>query len=164
MADIKAAGVAIRRAITDADGPLPPHFLVEFLLSQWRRYLVLVHHRQGGQSQEWVAAVDATRRLLFSILPVTTLEQRSSLAKSAPTLIADLKRGASQGHIERIALDPFLKQLSQLHFAKLDPKQPLEKPYLSDLSDTVALDAQDPRYRALLDQLDGRHGVEHIEM
>lgn len=164
MADIKAAGTVIRQAITDADGPLPPHFLVEFLLSQWRRYLVLTHHHQGARSLEWAAAVDVTRRLLLSILPVTTLEQRSNLAKSVPALIADLKRGASNGHIDSLALNLFLKQLSELHFAKLDPKRPLEKPLQNDLSDTISMDVRDPRYRALLDQLDGAVGVEHIEM
>lgn len=162
--DIRAAGAAIRQAITDADGPLPPHFLVEFLLRQWRRYLVLTHHHQGAHSREWIAAVDATRRLLLSLLPVTTLEQRSNLAKSVPALIADLKRGANDGHIDRQTMTLFLKQLSELHFAKLDPERPLEKPRQNDLSDTITMDVRDPRYRALLDQLDGAIGVEHIEM
>lgn len=164
LTDIKASGAAIRKAIADADGPLPPHFLVEFLLSQWRRHLVVIHHQQGALSQEWLAAVDTTRRLLLSVLPVTSLEQRSNLAKTVPTLIADLRRGASQGQVDRLAMDLFLKQLGELHFAKLDPKRPLDKANLSDLSDTIAMDVQDPRYRALLDRLDGVDGVEHIEM
>jgi Protein of unknown function (DUF1631) len=164
LADIKAAGAAIRKAIADADGPLPPHFLVEFLLSQWRRHLVVIHHQQGELSQEWLAAVDTTRRLLLSVLPVTSVEQRTNLAKSLPTLIAELRHGARQGQVDHLAMDLFLKQLGELHFAKLDPKRPLDKAHASDLSDTIAMDVQDPRYRALLDRLDGADGVEHIEM
>ncbi len=162
--DVKAAGAAIRKAIADADGPLPPHFMVDFLLRQWRRYLVLVHHHKGASSVEWANAVDTTNRLLLSILPVTTLEQRSALAKAVPKLVTDIKRGATEGHIDAAALDVFLKQLSELHLAKLDPKRPLEKPHSGDLSDTISMDVQDPRYRALLDKLDGASGVEHIEM
>ena len=70
----------------------------------------------------------------------------------------------ARAKIDRLALDLFLKQLGELHFAKLDPKRPLDKAHLSDLSDTIAMDVQDPRYRALLDRLDGADGVEHIEM
>lgn len=164
MADIKAAGAAIRKAIADADGPLPPHFLVEFLLSQWRRYLVLMHHHKGVQSQEWRDAVDTTNRLLLSVLPITTQAERSELAKSLPRLVLDLKRGATLGQLDGLALELFLKQLGELHLAKLDPKRPLDKTHFTDLSDTIAMDVQDPRYRALLDRLDGAEGIEHIEM
>lgn len=164
MADIQAVGAVIRKAIADADGPLPPHFLVEFLLSQWRRYLVLMHHHEGPQSPEWRAAVDTTGRLLLSVLPVTSVAQRSALAKSLPQLIADLKRGATLGKIEPLAMELFLRQLSELHLAKLDPRRPLDKANASDLSDTISMDVQDPRYRALLDRLDGADGIEHIEM
>jgi Protein of unknown function (DUF1631) len=163
-ADIVAAGDAIRQAIADTEGPLPPHFLVEFLMSQWRRYLVLAHHDHGADSEQWREAVDITRRLLFSVLPVTSVQQRQSLAKTVPQLIADLKKGASIGGIETVTLDIFLKQLGNVHLAKLDPKRPLDPPKSTDLSDTVTMDVRDPRYRALLDHLDGKDGVEHIEM
>jgi hypothetical protein len=108
--------------------------------------------------------VDATGRLLLSVLPVTTPAQRTALAKSVPALVTDLRRGAQLGRLEPLAMDLFLKQLSELHLAKLDPKRPLEKANPSDLSDTIAMDVRDPRYRALLDSLDGVDGVEHIEM
>ena len=164
LADIKAASTAIRRCIADADGPLPPHFLVEFLLSQWRRYLAMVHHHQGEASVEWSHAVDATRRLLFSVLPITSIEQRTKLGKSLPQLVADLKKGAQVGHIEPATRDLFLKQLSEYHIVKLDSKRPLDSAHSNDLSDTISMDTRDPRYRALLDKLDGADGVEHIEM
>jgi hypothetical protein len=164
LADIKAAGIAIRKAITDVDGPLPPHFVVEFLLSQWRRYLALTHHEHGSSSPEWSAALATTRQLLISILPMTSHAQRTQLARSVPQLVSDLKLGAKLGRIEPLALELFLKQLGEVHFAKLDPSRPLEPAHTSDLSDTISMDVRDPRYRALLDQLDGVEGVEHIEM
>ncbi|MGD9600910.1 MAG: DUF1631 family protein [Gammaproteobacteria bacterium] len=164
LADIKAASAVIRQAIADADGPLPPHFLVEFLLSQWRRVLALTHHRVGPDDPAWRGAVDTTNRLLMSVLPVTSVEQRTALSKSLPQLIRDIKQGAQLGNIDPVAMDLFLKQLGELHLAKLDPRRPLDKPYATDLSDTIAMDVRDPRYRALLDRLDGADGVEHIEV
>jgi len=164
LADIQAASAVIRKAIADADGPLPPHFLVEFLLSQWRRYLALTHHRVGPGDQAWRDAVDTTHRLLVSVLPVTSVEERSALAKSLPQLIRDLKQGAKLGNIDPVAMDLFLKQLGEFHLGKLDPRRPLDEPYATDLSDTIAMDVRDPRYRALLDRLDGADGVEHIEV
>lgn len=163
-ADITAAGDAIRRAIADADGPLPPHFLVEFLMSQWRRYLVLAHHRHGADSPEWREAVDLIRRLLFSVLPVTTVQERQALAKSVPQLITDLRKGAALGTIDAITLDIFLKQLGNFHFNKLDPQRPLDPVNPNEPSNTITMDVRDPRYRAILDQLDGVDGVEHIDM
>ena len=164
MPDIKAASTAIRQCIADADGPLPPHFLVEFLMSQWRRYLVLVHHHKSAASPEWAQAVDATRRLLFSVLPVTSVAQRVALGKSLPQLVADIKKGAALGQIEPLTRDLFLQQLSEYHIAKLDPKRPLDSGHPNDLSNTISMDTRDPRYRALLDSLDGKDDVEHIEM
>ena len=164
LPDVKAASAAIRTAISDADGPLPPHFLVEFLLSQWRRYLALTHHRHGPTSAEWTYAVAATRRLLFSVLPITSIEQRTKLAKSLTGLVADIKHGAQLGTLEPAARDLFLRQLGEFHIEKLDPNRPLDPVHAMNLSDTISMDTRDPRYRALMDQLDGAAGVEHIEM
>ena len=60
--------------------------------------------------------------------------------------------------------DDFLSQLREIHLALIEPpKDGKEKPE-PDLSDTITMDVRDPRYRMLLDRLDGADGVEHIEM
>ncbi len=166
LADVQAAGTAIRRAITDADGPLPPSFLVDFLLREWRRYLARVHHEHGLDSIDWRYAVDTTRRLLFSSLPVGDAEQRQQLTRSLPILVADLKTGMAIAGTPPAARESFLGQLRDLHLMRLDP-DPAARHNITqeiDLADTIAMDVRDPRYRALLDKLDGADAVEHIEM
>lgn len=164
LGDVQAAGAAIRKAIADGDGPLPPKFLVEFLLQEWRRYLALTHHREGPDSADWAAAVDATRRLILSVLPVRSAAQRSKLMQSLPKLVADLKKGCATAATPDAARDAFLAQLREIHLALIEPPKNGREAPEPDLSDTITMDVRDPRYRLLLDKLDGADGVEHIEM
>lgn len=164
LGDVQAAGAAIRKAIADGDGPLPPKFLVEFLLQEWRRYLALTHHRHGPESDEWAAAVDCTRRLILSVLPVRSASQRSKLMQSLPRLVTDLKAGCAVAATPGSVRDAFLAQLREIHLALIEPPKNGKQAPEPDLSDTITMDVRDPRYRMLLDKLDGADGVEHIEM
>lgn len=164
LGDVQAAGAAIRKAISDGDGPLPPKFLVEFLLQEWRRFLALLHHRHGPDTPEWQNAVDATLRLIVSVQPVNSPAQRSKLMQSLPKLVADIKAATALASTPAAVRDEFLSQLREIHLALIEPpKDGKEKPE-PDLSDTITMDVRDPRYRMLLDRLDGADGVEHIEM
>lgn len=162
--DVRAAGLAIRKAIADGDGPIPPRFLVEFLLQEWRRFIALVHHEHGPVSAEWSSAVDATRRLILSVQPVTSSAQRSRLMQSLPRLIAEIKHGAAVAGTPPVARDTLLAQLRDIHLRLIEQPSTASNAPAPDLSDTISMDVRDPRYRALLDKLDGADGVEHIEM
>lgn len=164
LGDVQAAGAAIRKAIADGDGPLPPKFLVEFLLQEWRRYLALTHHRHGPDAPEWRNAVDSTLRLIVSVQPVTSPAQRSKLMQSLPKLVADIKAATAAASTPPPVREAFLAQLRDLHLALIEPPKDGEERPPQDLSDTITMDVRDPRYRMLLDKLDGADGVEHIEM
>jgi len=164
LADVQAAGAAIRKAIADGDGPLPPKFLVEFLLQEWRRYLALTHRRHGQESPEWTAAVDSTLHLITSVQPVRTPAQRSKLMQSLPKLVADIKHATHVAATPVAARDAFLAELRDIHLALIEPPKDGKETPEPDLSDTITMDVRDPRYRMLLDKLDGADGVEHIEM
>lgn len=164
LGDVQAAGAAIRKAIADGDGPLPPKFLVEFLLQEWRRYLALTHRRHGPESVEWQAAVDATLHLILSVLPVRSAAQRSKLTQSLPKLVADLKIGTATAGTPVAVRDAFLAQLRDVHLGLIEPPKSGKEAPEPDLSDTISMDVRDPRYRMLLDKLDGADGVEHIEL
>lgn len=161
--DIQAASAALRNAIAETDGPLPPAWVVEFMLRSWRRYLVLAHHDSGPGSAGWARAIDCTRRLLQSIVPTESPERRTLLIHELPRLVTDVKIAIDKAQVDAQDRDSFLDQLRQLHMSllKLD-QMPAEAG--SDFSDTVTMDVRDPRYRALLDRLDGAEGMEHIEM
>ncbi len=161
--DIQAASAALRNAIAETDGPLPPAWVVEFMLRSWRRYLVLAHHDSGAGSAGWARAMDCTRRLLQSIVPTESPERRATLIKELPRLVTDVKIAIDKAQVDPHERDAFLDQLRQLHMSLLKLDQMPLSP-TPDFSDTVTMDVRDPRYRALLDKLDGAEGMEHIEM
>lgn len=161
-ADIAAANEALSQIITAIEGPFPPLFLVEFLKNEWRRYLVRTHHYHGAGSEEWREALDTTRQIVVSVLPITSPEQRQALTKSIPNLVAAIKKGAQIGVIDPTTVELFLKQLGDVHLGK--PSSQDTQTHQVDLSDTVSMDVRDPRLRALLDQLDSSDGVEYIDM
>ncbi|MBI4696012.1 MAG: DUF1631 family protein [Gammaproteobacteria bacterium] len=161
--DIQAAGLVLRQAIANAEGPLPPPWFMEFLLKYWRRFLVYVHHDHGDDSDDWKHAVDVTRRLLLSIVPANSTEQRSQVLHGLPRLITDVKLALDASGVPSDDRGAFLDKLRDLHMTLFDPNQPLPVNPV-DLSDTITMDVRDPRYRALLDKLDGADSVEYIEM
>ena len=161
--NVRAAGSAIRRAIAETEGPLPPAFLVEFLLSDWRRYLVRVHQESGADSEEWKNAIDVTNRLILSVLPVEDGAARAVLVKGLVRLVADVRIGIAVSGMADEAREAFLNELRAIHLLLINtPKEFLEGD--ADLSQTFALNTRDPRYRALLDKLDGLDSVEHINL
>ncbi len=163
--DFQAASTAIRRTIADGEGSLPPRFVVEFLLQEWRRYLALTHHQAGPGSPEWKEALAVTRQLLTSLQPSPGAAARAKLTQSLPRLVADLKTGMALAATAPETRDAFLRELRDLHLRLLDPNAPpVEALFPDHLSDTITMDTRDPRLRALLDRLDGADGVEYIEM
>lgn len=161
--DIQAASAALRNTIAETEGPLPPAWVVEFMLRSWRRYLVLVHHDNGPSSAAWARAIDCTRRLLQSIVPTESPEKRAQLVRELPRLVTDVKIAIDKAQVEAQERDTFLDQLKQLHMSLLKLEH-MPADAGTDFSDTVTMDVRDPRYRALLDRLDGADSVEHIEM
>lgn len=164
MEDVRAAGNVIRVAIAEADGPLPPAFLIEFLLSDWRRYLVFMHFDHGPDSAEWQAAVRTTKALLMSVLPLENADGKALLLQTLPGLLQELRAGMSRAGTPEAARDRFLDELRATHVAVMDaPPSSGPRPSL-DLSQTVTVNLLDPRHRALIDRLDGLDELEHIDM
>ncbi len=164
QADVQAAGELLRYAIAETEGPMPPSWVVEFMLRSWRRYLVLVHHDNGPDSAAWLHATDLTRRLLASIAPIESPAERSKLARGLPRLVGDIRQAIDCAQIDAEERDRFLEQLRQLHFSLFKAEQQDTEEPKVDLSETVTMDVRDPRFRGLLDKLDGAESVEHIDM
>lgn len=162
--DIRAAASVIRKAIAEADGPLPPSFLMEFLLRDWRRYLAYVHRRAGARSIIWRNSGELTGRIVASTLPLPSREARDAMVRALPKLVHELKTGMTIAGLSVAQRDAFLVELRAHHLSLLSA--PLTPPSEDqpDLSQTVAMNVVDPRYRALLDQLDGLDSLEHIDM
>ena len=96
-------------------------------------------------------------------MPTESPERRAQLIRELPRLVTDVKIAIDKAQIDGQERDTFLDQLRQLHMSLLKLDQlPIDRS--TDFSDTVTMDVRDPRYRALLDKLDGAEGMEHIEM
>ena len=70
MSPLEAANNVIRNAIEAANGPLPPSFVVEFLLTHWRQYLAAIHRVHGEASQEWKDAIAVSDQLVDRVMDV----------------------------------------------------------------------------------------------
>lgn len=181
MTSFAAATAVIDRAIENAEGPLPPPFLVEFLLGPWRRFLAAIHHDEGPGSRDWELAQHATELLLWSIAPKATEGEKAALGNALKALVEAVRRSMEVAGWDRAAQTVFLRQLREWHLqlirreatapppdAKLPPlgevpPRPADPNAPVDLADTVHLDVAYPHYRAYLDMLN--HAImEKIEL
>jgi hypothetical protein len=168
-ADIQAASQVVRRGIEQIEGPLPPAFVVEFLLRHWRAYLARTHAKYGGggESPEWARALAATDRLLWSIAPKPTPEDRAKLLRTLKELLPQLKHGMAVALMSEQAQSAFLHELSDFHSALVNPKAtPTAEAKAAaeqDPASTLRMDVHDPRYRAIMDLLRSDN-VEQIDM
>lgn len=171
--DLKAAARIsgeIRHAIQASGGPLPPAFVVQFLLGDWCKYLTLTLDSYGEDSDEVRSAMETTALLLWSVRPVPTEEEKAELVERAPELIAGLKEGMASAGIGREVQEAFLLQLRDWHVDLMARRKgyeaagrafdPTRKP---GGDDTIQLDAQDIRSRELMDMLDHAE-AEYIEL
>jgi hypothetical protein len=167
MSSLQAANAVIKSAIENASGPLPPSFLVKFLLDYWRQYLALVHSRHGENSREWIDAIADSELLLWSVAPKLTDEERLSLGKSLEGLVSSIKRGMTVVGSDNDAQREFLRQLSEWHLDLITRSRKGSGPNPEapdfDPNQTVQLRAEDLRHRELLDMLDHAY-VQHIEV
>ncbi|MGE0387477.1 MAG: DUF1631 family protein [Gammaproteobacteria bacterium] len=166
--DVKAASDAVRSAIESTNGPLPPPFVVEFLLRHWRRYLALTHSERGPDSEEWHAACHTTERLLWSVAPKSSADERVELIRAIKALLAELRHGMQAENCPAAEQSVFLQRLSDWHLGLVNLPGAAHpgagaKPQERDLSDTFRLDLNDPRYRQIMDMLDNAN-VEQIDM
>lgn len=146
----------IDRAIEEAQGPLPPRFLVKYLLGPWRERLVRLLERNGDASPEWLEAVETTRILLWSVAPKKTDEDKQSLVRTLGRLLPPIKATLDDCDWRAPARKLFLHALAT-HHARLirgdEPPMPRPAKTLIDLTDTVHLDVNDPHYRDYLEAL-----------
>ena len=167
MSPLEAANDVIRNAIEAAKGPLPPSFVVEFLLTHWRQYLAAIHRVHGEASEEWKDAIETSNQLLWSVAPKTTEQERLELGKGLERLVAAIKEGMIVAGCDRDARVNFLTRLSECHLQLVSPHKSGEGSKAStaemDLNQTVQLRPEDLRRRELLDMLDHAY-VQHIEV
>ena len=108
-----------------------PGPVLEFLVEQWLRLLLLVHAKSGRASAEWKDAVEAMDQLIWSVEPKGTPEDRRKLAALVPGLVKRLVAGMSVLGTEAAVRERFFGELMKYHTHGLEAKaaeKPAEKP------------------------------------
>ena len=105
-----------------------PGAVLEFLVEQWLRVLLLVHAKSGRASAEWKEALATMDELVWSVEPKHTPEERRKLAALVPGLVKRLVAGMSAIGTDAAVRERFFGELMKHHThgleAKPQPKAP----------------------------------------
>ncbi|MFO1435266.1 MAG: DUF1631 family protein [Gammaproteobacteria bacterium] len=162
---VVVANQMLKQAIQEAGGPLPPEFILRFLLNEWRQYLYRIHRRYGS-GDEWRIATQTTELFLWGTSPKRNAEERRSMAAQVPDMVSLVHEVMDIAGTDDMARNDFLNALSEWHLRIISraPELEIEMPKPKDPDDaTVPVRMDDVRFRELMDVLDGT-SIEHVEM
>ena len=92
-----------------------PRAVVEFLLRQWIKVLLLVQVKEGEDSDAWKRALETMDLLIWSVEPKDTREARRELVGKVPDLLGRLADALAAAGIEDAVRARFVADLRKLH-------------------------------------------------
>jgi hypothetical protein len=95
-------------------GKLPGPVL-EFLVEQWLKVLLILHARRGKHSEAWKNGVEAMDQLIWSVQPHETVEDRRRLAALVPNLLKRLAAGLKLAGIGEGVREALFAELWRYH-------------------------------------------------
>ena len=96
-----------------------PGAVLEFLIQQWLRYLLVLFAQGGRESADWKAALETMDQLIASLEPVKTPEDKKKLASGVPVLVRKLVVGMNRIGTEKEPRELFLGELMKYHTVSL---------------------------------------------
>ncbi len=102
----------VKTRVQDGNLPRP---VIEFLMHQWVKPLLIVHVRRGQHSDAWKNAVATMDLLIWSVEAKHTPEERQDLTTVVPELFKRLTAGLKIADIEDAIRDRFFSDLKKLH-------------------------------------------------
>ena len=100
-----------RRTSTEGIPPAVRYFLKQ----HWVDFLTVAHMAQSEDGEQWQSAVDVMDRLVWSVEPKATVEDRAQLVRLLPGLLRDLREGMEIISVEDNERATFLAELATLH-------------------------------------------------
>ena len=124
-----AKSVAEHEISKRVEGKGAPKPVVDFLVQQWIKYLIILYAR-GGETEEFKAALETVDQLLWSLEPKVTVEDRRKLASSIPKILKGVRTGVSASGIYEATCTEFLGALMKCHTEVMQgpPPKPREGP------------------------------------
>ena len=104
-----------------------PGVVLEFLVQEWLRVLLMLHAKHGRASAEWKDGVEVMDLMIWSIEPIKTPEDRRKLAASVPTLVKKLVAGTTAIGTPAAVRERLFGELMKHHTDALEPKKAKEK-------------------------------------
>lgn len=96
-----------------------PGPVLEFLVEHWLKLLLLLHAKDGKESEEWKNALEAMDQLIWSVEPKNTVQERRELAAAVPGLLKRLSAGLQSAGAEDGVREQFFAQLMTYHTQNL---------------------------------------------
>jgi hypothetical protein len=97
-----------------------PRPVIEFLVHQWVKPLLIVHVRRGQRSDAWKNSLATMDLLIWSVEAKHTPEERSKLATVVPDLLKRLTAGLKIADVEDAIRERFFSDLKKLHAEALN--------------------------------------------
>jgi hypothetical protein len=94
----------------DLPGPV-----LEFVIQQWLKLLLLLHVKEGKHSDAWKDALETMDQLIWSVKHKSTLQERRKLAAMVPGLIGKLAAGLKTAGIGDEVRTQFFGELMKYH-------------------------------------------------
>ena len=104
-----------------------PGAVLEFLVQEWLRVLLMLHAKHGRASAEWKDGVEAMDLMIWSIEPIKTPDDRRKLAASVPGLVKRLVAGMTAIGTPDKVREHLFAELMKHHTEALEPKKAKEK-------------------------------------
>jgi hypothetical protein len=114
-----------------------PRQVVEFLVQQWLKYLLVVHVKDGDLSDTWKHALETMDRLIWSVELKNSVEERRELAKAMPELLKRLTQGLKTAGVEEAVRLIFFSELRKLHSDVIDKGARLKTTAVQDADDAT---------------------------
>ena len=96
-----------------------PGAVLEFIIQQWLRYLLVLFAHGGRESADWKGALETMDQLIASLEPVKTPEDKKKLASAVPVLVRKLVIGMNRIGTEKEPRELFLGELMRCHTVSL---------------------------------------------
>ena len=100
-----------------------PGVVLEFLVQEWLRVLLMVHAKTGRASAQWKDTVEVMDLMIWSIEPLKTPDERRKLAATVPGLVKRLVAGMSAIETPAAVREKLFAELMKHHTEALEPKK-----------------------------------------